>query len=311
MSSHDRFEPKLRVASSGYEGSGYKLPTRGGQVVPGVTTVLGILDKPGVVQWAVNNTAAYAVANIDSLLTRSETQGYGFLRFYHSRFKEQDFDNPEIDIYNYSNGVLSDLGELGTVTHDWVASNVLDEFEPDLVRDEQVQMVEKFLEWRQGHVIEPIVVEGTVVGHNYAGTLDHLWEVECIHEGPPCVAEGPTRMLIDAKTSRKTRHEHIAQLAALGAADTLMVETTEGNGELFTSKKWGKTYWREEPLPAFSEYAILHLRPNDIDTKGNKTDSFVKLKAVSHKHIDAGWEMFQGALQAQYGRKALKKMEEI
>lgn len=311
MSSHDRFEPKLRVASSGYEGSGYKLPTREGQTVPGVTTVLGILDKPGVVQWAVNNTAAYAVANVDSLLSRTETQGYGFLRFYYNRMKEADFDNPEVDIYNYSSGVLNDLAELGTVTHDWIASNVLDEFEPDLIRHEQVQMVEKFLDWRQEHVIDPITVEGTVVGNGYAGTLDHLWEVECLHGGKPCIGEGPIRCLIDAKTSRKTHGVHIAQLAALGAADTLMVETAEGDGELFTSKKWGKTYWREEAMPGFSEYAILSLRPDDIDTRGNKIPSFVRLKHVSHEHIDAGWEMFQGALQAQYGRKRLKKLEAI
>ena len=107
-------EPKLRVRSSGHGGSGYKHPHTG-DVVPGVTTVLKRLDKPGVLQWAVDNTAAYAVANVDGLLNRTEEQGFGFLRWY---WKRDPLKGDLSDIRNYSDGVLNDAAELGTMMHD-------------------------------------------------------------------------------------------------------------------------------------------------------------------------------------------------
>ena len=213
------WEPKLRVPASGFSGSGYRIPTRLGAdgkplLVPGVTTVLGALDKPGVLQWSIDNVAAYAVANVDALLNRDEIQGFGFLRFYHKRMKEQDFDNPEIDIRNYSNGVLNDLAELGTLTHEWVADFANDFPEPEVTRPEQADMIAEFVDWWNANEVEVIGSEITVVGDGFAGTLDHLWIVNGV----------PT--LVDVKTSRATRQEHFAQLSALGAAGAVQYTRT-------------------------------------------------------------------------------------
>lgn len=296
------FEPKLRVAASGLGGSGYMIPTRpleNGKPsrVIGVTTALGVLDKSGVTQWAVDNTAAFAVANVDALLNRSEEQGYGFLRWYHKRMKESDFDDPTVDIRDYSNGVLNDLAELGTTTGDWISAHMNGMFEPDLYRDEQVQMVEAFLNWKADHDIEVLATEATVVGGDHAGTLDEIWVID----GVP--------MLIDTKTTRHIRGTHYAQLAALGAAEAMLTEVGPGEGVEYETKKWGKTYWREDPLPAFSEYAILHLRPNDTDTQGNFVPAFCELKPVSHEKIDAGWALFRATVDARLALKAIKDLE--
>jgi hypothetical protein len=307
--SRDRWEPKLRVRASGLGGSGYALVTRPDadgkpQIVPGVTTCLGALDKPGVLQWSIDNVAAYATANVDRLLSRTEEQGFGFLRFYHKRMKEADFDNPDIDIRDYSNGVLNDLAELGTITHDWVADFVNGYFEPDITRDEQAEMIAEFVDWWNAHDVEVLETEVSVViasenGDLSAGTLDHIWIVDGV----------PT--LIDLKTSRKTRAEHYAQAAALGAAQSILREVspgTEGAVE-YETKRWGKTYWIEEPLPAFSEFAILHLRPSDTDNEGNYMAPFCRLEKISEAKIAAGWKLYQASLSARLAQKEMKEAE--
>lgn len=301
-----RWEPKLRVPASGFSGSGYRIPTRAGEdgkplLVPGVTTVLGALDKPGVLQWSIDNVAAYATANIDALLNRTEEQGFGFLRFYHKRFKEADFDDPTVDIRNYSAGVLNDLAELGTVTHDWVADFVNDYFEPEIVRDEQAEMVAEFVDWWNAHDVQVIGTEMTVVGDGFAGTLDHFWIIDGV------------AYLLDLKTARATREEHYAQLAALGAADAMLVEVTEDTEGAVKYERTSKgvtavSWWIEKPLPAFSRYGILHLRPSDFTNAGVPMEPFCVLKEIDPDTIDAAYEMFRGALQVRHAQAKLKKL---
>lgn len=325
VGSHDRFEPKLRVKASGFGGSGYCIPTRKTEdgkryVVPGVTTVTGVFDKGGVAQWAVNQTAAWAVYNIDSLLRRTEDQGYKMLRYYWKR--TPDFDDPTVDITDYHVGVLNDAAELGTLTHDWIAEHINGNFEPDLVRNEQVRMVEVFLEWLAGHTVRPRVTEVTVVGAGYAGTLDHIWDIRCDHAGDPCIPGADwdfVTVLLDVKTSRATRDEHYAQLGALGAADTMMTQVTEehfllgglAGGENpvghYKTDKWGDTYWREDVLPDFSEYAILQVRPDDVDNGGRPVPAYAKLKHIPHEVVDHAFEYFLGGLKARHAQLELKR----
>jgi len=102
---------------------------------------------------------------------------------------------------------------------------------------------------------------------------------------------------------------HYAQLGALGAADTLMVQVPEGTegAALYDTKKWGKTYWREDTVPDVSEYAILRIRPDDTDHLGNPIPAFVELKHIPHPVVDAAFELFLGALKARHGQLALKR----
>lgn len=300
MASLDRWEPKLRVTASGLGGSGYRIPTRKGEdgkplLVPGVTTVLKAIAAPGITQWAVDNTAAYAVANIDGLLSRTEDQGYGMLRWYHKR--QPDFDDPEVNVHNYHVGVLDDAAELGSRTHDWISDFVMGYFPEEPRRDEIAQMVTKFLDWWDEHEVEVLATEITVVGNGYAGTLDHIWKVD----GVP--------MLIDAKTSRRVGDSHRAQLSALGAAHSMMVQTTEDDpdGVLYKSTKWGKMWWREGVIPEFTRYAVLHLRPDDWDKDGKFIPAFCELEEISQGEIDAGWKIFNGALQIVHGQSEMKK----
>jgi hypothetical protein len=276
-------EPKLRVRSSGHGGSGYKHPLDG-SVVPGVTTVLKKLDKPAIAQWAVDNTAAFAVANIDSLLSRTEEQGFGFLRWY---WKRDPLAGDTGDIRNYSQGVLNDAAELGTLVHDWIAADHGACPYPDVTDAPPYfwEMVNQWDNFKQEHDIVPVLTEETFWSHTYgyAGTADGLWLVD----GVP--------MLIDVKTSRNTWDEHYMQLAALGACDSVLREVSEG-------------HWIDDALPPFSQYALLHLRPSDTDNEGNYMEPFCKLKVIDHAEIPEHFEAYLGLLKVSHAQNKIKEI---
>lgn len=275
-------EPKLRVRSSGHGGSGYKHPLTG-VIVPGVTTVLKKLDKPGVLQWAVDNTAAYAVANIDALMNRTEEQGWGFLRWY---WKRDPLASDEDDIRNYSNGVLRDSAELGTLMHDWIAADHGEIAYPDVTFAPEYfwQMVAEWDKWKSEHDVKPIMTETTFWSHQYgyAGTADGLWEIDGV------------RTLLDVKTSRNVWDEHFMQLSALGACDVALIESDKGE-------------WSEVEIPAFTQYALLHIRPEDTDKRGEYMESFCRLEVVDMEEIPLHFETFLGLVKVSEAQNKVQQ----
>ena len=276
-------EPKLRVRSSGHGGSGYKHPHTG-QVVPGVTTVLKQLAKPGIAQWAVDNTAAYAVANVDGLLNRTQEQGYGFLRWY---WKRDPIAGDLTDIRNYSNGVLNDAAELGTLLHDWVAAEHDACPYPDVTNAPEFfwEMVEEWNAFTAQHTITPLHSEVTLWNKElgYAGTADGVWEID------------GEIALIDLKTSRNTWDEHWMQLIALRECDTMLVETSEGD-------------WLEMEAPKYSKLALIHIRPSDTDKNGNPMLPFAKVKVMPEAEYDVMFNAFKGLLSVTHALSDIKNL---
>ena len=62
MTAPDRFARLNRGQGHSY--------TLDGQPIPGVTTIIGVLDKPALVGWAANTTAAYAIEHWDELAAK-------------------------------------------------------------------------------------------------------------------------------------------------------------------------------------------------------------------------------------------------
>jgi len=275
-------EPKLRVRSSGHGGSGYKHP-KTGDIVPGVTTVLKQLNKPGIVQWAVDNTAAYAVANIDGLLNRTEEQGYGFLRWY---WKRDPLDGDLGDIRNWSNGVLNDAAELGTLLHDWVAAEHDACPYPDVTNALYFfwEMVEEWNAFTTRHSITPLYSEVTLWNkkYGYAGTADGIWEID------------GEIVLIDLKTSRNTWDEHWMQLTALAECETMLVETTDG--------------WEELETPVYDKLALIHIRPSDTDKNGNPMLPFANMKVMPESERDVMFKAFKGLLDVTHALSDIKNL---
>ena len=277
--------PLLRVPASGYGGSGYKDLFGTGGTVVGVTTALGALDKGGIVQWSVDQTIGYMLANKDDIYNRTTDQAFGYLRWYHKRFKESDYDDPNVDIRNAHVGVLNDLADNGTAVHEWIEAYWTGGFEPDLYRPEQVQMVEAFLDWEADHEIEVHATELTVFGDGYAGTSDLYVTVD----GVP--------MLVDAKSARAVRDSHGAQLAALGAADYAVervFEYEEG------ARAYKDMWFRQRDIPAFNTYGVLQFRPDDDDKP-----RFCQLHVIPQEQIDVAFDLFMAAKNARLATKKL------
>lgn len=273
-------EPKLSVRASGAGGRGYRHPHTGA-IVPSVTTVLKQLNKPALVQWAVDQTAAFAVANIDDLLSRTEEQGWGFLRWYWNR----DPLKGEVNVRNFYNGVRDDAAELGTMIHEWIAADHGEGTYPDVSMAPEYfwQMVNVWNEWSAAHTVTPIVSEGTVWStHGYAGTLDGIWEIDGV------------RYLLDVKSSRNIYDEHMMQLAALGGAETLFTEKEDG-------------VWVEDPLPKFDAYAILHIRPQDVDKDGNILEPYCKLEVLDSGEMPYHFDAFKKLVDVSSAQAALKE----
>jgi hypothetical protein len=255
-----------------------------GEVVPGVTTVLKQLAKPGIAQWAVDNTAAYAVANVDGLLNRTQEQGYGFLRWY---WKRDPIAGDLTDIRNYSNGVLNDAAELGTLLHDWVAAEHDACPYPDVTNASEFfwEMVEEWNAFAAKHTITPLHSEVTLWNKEfgYAGTADGIWSID-----------GEVA-LIDLKTSRNTWDEHWMQLIALRECDTMLVETSEGE-------------WLEMEAPKYNKLALVHIRPSDTDKNGNPMLPFANMKVMPEAEYDVMFSAFKGLLSVTHALSDIKNL---
>jgi hypothetical protein len=249
-----------------------------------VTTVLKQLAKPGIAQWAVDNTAAYAVANVDGLLNRTQEQGYGFLRWY---WKRDPIAGDLTDIRNYSNGVLNDAAELGTLLHDWVAAEHDACPYPDVTNASEFfwEMVEEWNAFAAKHTITPLYSEVTLWNKElgYAGTADGIWEID------------GEIALIDLKTSRNTWDEHWMQLIALRECDTMLVETSEGE-------------WLEMEAPKYNKLALVHIRPSDTDKNGNPMLPFANMKVMPEAEYDVMFSAFKGLLSVTHALSDIKNL---
>ena len=277
--------------------------------MPSVTTALGVVGDPaGLIHWNVEQTALYAVTHIDDLLSRTEEAGVRYLQYVTKKQKPEVLDDPELNVFSASRIVLDDLSDTGNYIHQFIDDDLNDRFTTEPVRDDHVEMVNAYLEWKSRHEIEVLATEATVFGDGYAGTGD-IWLVV---DGVP--------MLIDTKSSRAINISHIGQLAALGACDTMAVEVSEGTeGAVYhkltpavAAQHGGQvdTWWVPKAIPAFEKYGILQIRPSDYHrTTGEYLEPFCELHTISQPRIDAGWDWFQAGLAARHAEKAMKLAE--
>lgn len=126
-----------------------------GDIVPGATTVLSVLNKPALVKWANN----LGLQGIDSSKYRDKMAGIGTLAHYFilSHLKKEKPDTSEYsqeDIDKAENCLLS------------------------------------YYEWEKGHKIEPIVIEQPLVSEKYGfgGTPDNF----CKFDGVPTLIDYKT-----------------------------------------------------------------------------------------------------------------------
>lgn len=177
------------------------------EVMWSVTTIIGVLDKPALIPWAVNVTAEKVVQKVDTVLTRLQGEG-----------AESAIDYIK-GLRWHTDGQLSD-SQLGTVAHGLFDSYALSghrpEITPELHPDHatkrsllkhpdlvalhgMVGQFERFLEEYQPTydacevvVYHPHELADGSAGFGYAGQADAFLRIN----GVPLIA--------DYKTSRKT-----------------------------------------------------------------------------------------------------------
>lgn len=281
--------PKLAVANSGYGGRGYKNPVTGSKrIVPSITTVLKAENKPALNQWVADQTAGFAVANAESLLTHSEDWGFKYLRWYYKR--EASVEGEGLTIRDWHNGVRDDAADMGTAIHEWIQADLVPGLQyPDLTNqgDPFWQMVEEWERWKAGKEIVPHFTEVTVWNEEagYAGTFDGLWNVD----GKHC--------LMDIKSSRGLYSSTWMQLSAIYNAPEMFL--AQDDDTYAAIRDW------QTPV---EELAVLHIRPNDSDSRGREMPAFCKWIPVPGDHV-LHYKSFQGLLQYKHAQRELALLE--
>lgn len=217
-------------------GHGYTLD---GHEIPGVTTIIGLLDKPALVGWAAEQSASYAVENWGRLSELPLMERAKQIR--NARYAK----NRQATVKGNRIHAMAERLQAGEPV----------EVPPAV--ESQVQAVARFLDdWQ----MQPVCAETPLcnTGYRYGGTLD-------------AVVTSPRlgTILMDWKTGKGVYDEVALQLAAYRAADlTLAEQVTVG------PRGGRKTSWVEQPMPATDGCYVAHvltdsveLHPIDADEK--------------------------------------------
>lgn len=207
-------------------GRGHGYTDANGLKVPGVTTVVGNgLPKSGLIDWAADATAAYAVDHWDELGRLSPTARYKALQ----KCRYIDVDKAK------------DRGtQVHTIAEHLVRSEVVNV--PDFLAGHVESYVRFLDEWD----VRPVLVEAVVMSHThgYAGTLDLV--ADLIDPDSP---DERTLWLLDVKTGRSGIRGDVAlQISGYRYADVYLDD--DGN---------------EQPMPEVERTGAIHVRADGYD----------------------------------------------
>lgn len=162
-----------------------------GKPVPGVTTILGVLDKPAIPRWAAKAVAEHVADNPDGVDT---LRGMGRDTLI-AALAKVPWERRDA------------AGTRGTTFHT-LAERIANGEEVD-VPESQVPLVENALQFMEDYDIHPVLTEAPVASreHRYAGTLD-------------LIADSTVgRAIFDWKSGKAIYPRFALQLAAYAYAD--------------------------------------------------------------------------------------------
>lgn len=182
----------------------YKLD---GKWVPGVTTILGCLDKPAIPKWAAKQVAEYVADNPGGI---AELRYLGRNAMV-AALKEIPWQHRD------------DAGKRGNVLHDY-AEALLRGQEIE-VEDAHVGTMESALAFMADWEIEPLMIEAPIASreHSYAGTLDLIAKYRDPRDGSTGVA------IFDWKSGKALYPECALQMAAYAYAEFAVVDGKEAS----------------------------------------------------------------------------------
>ena len=139
-----------------YKHNGKKFPT--------VTTILGILDKPALVQWSANMVVKYVRENIKEMITDEQIEYH--LKKARSNFRE----------------VSKKAMDIGSIVHDAIHAYLSGADYNKVIgnNDKATNSFLAFLDWADKVKIEPIALEKVLIDEEYefGGTVDFIGKLE-------------------------------------------------------------------------------------------------------------------------------------
>lgn len=226
---------------------------------PSVTTILNLVDKPALIQWAADRTLDWALDNVSLLFVKDKEAATRWGRYRWADARDE-------------------RAEVGTGIHETIESIHTGGWHYPALDDEQTRIMEQWEQLNERYIITPHKSEFTIWGgltgenEDYAGTADGLWDITDTKTG-----ESYENLVIDLKTSKNMWPEHWLQLSALRHANVVMVKNEDGT-------------WKEEALPAGDGTAIIHLREDkyavhietDEELLGLQYEQFMSYRRVWH-----------------------------
>ena len=194
--------------------------------------MLGLVDKPALIQWAADRTLDWAVDNVSLLFVKEKEAAKKW-----GRYRWAD--------------VRNERAEVGTGIHETIEAQHTGSWNFPVLDDEQVRIMQQWDKLNERYEFTPHRSEFTVWGFpkrnakllDYAGTADGLWDITDTQTGQTW-----ENLIIDLKTSKNTWPEHWMQLSALYNASYIMDKTED---------TWTEIDMREVKSEGT---AIVHLR---------------------------------------------------
>lgn len=176
---------------------------------PSVTTILSVIGKPALINWAANMERAMcleAAADLYLDLPNGNTPKMSRLAFITSlknRFGKTKAHQKE----------LAKAGEIGTQVHALIEWNIRKDLGQEVGPEPKISEAAMWAfmvwqDWSKKVSFKPMFCEQTIYSteHQYAGTMDLLAEVD--------FGEGPVRAVLDWKTGKAIYDEALLQNAA-------------------------------------------------------------------------------------------------
>lgn len=181
--------------------SGLHRYTIDGEIIPSVTTILGVLDKPALVPWAAN----MAVDHVRDFLEVGKS------------YDELELSRMLLEARNAHRKKKTEAADIGSHVHKWVERYInaqirKEDIPPAPVNDIIREATERFVAWVEEHKVRFLASEQMVYSrrYNYVGTFDFI----CTMQDKPGLFMG------DLKTSNGIWHEYLLQTSAYRYART-------------------------------------------------------------------------------------------
>lgn len=239
-------------------GRHYKHPISA-SVVPSITNVIGMKDKPALVGWAAREVATFAAENLDVL---------GKLE------RQERIDLAKGSPYRSSHNAA----DRGTEVHGWIETYIkktMSGRKPGRPEGYEKSSITAKNMWTQfGAFVkkydpEWVASEFTVWSdtYEYAGTGDFIAKIKGSY------------VWVDAKTGKGVYPEVGMQIAALRGADYMFLSDGE-----------------RTVLPPFDRGAVLHVRPrgtrfHPLDHMDECFEAFLGLRQVFRWHVEYAGEV--------------------